>query len=116
MPRTKHPSEEVFHSLVGDYPLDAIAPLNTALDALHQLEAILKSIAKEAAGECDSRRLEHLGDAGVERWSGQAQVVGEVAVLGEMEELHVAPLVSIAYPSSLIARSSNRPARSCVLP
>ena len=64
MPRTKHPSEEVFRNLVGDWPEDAIAPLNTALDALHQLEAILKSIAKEAAGECDSRRIEHLGDAG----------------------------------------------------
>lgn len=72
MPRTKHPSEEVFHSLVGDWPEDVIIHLDFASDTLFQLEEVFKTIGKEA----NNPRIQHLAKLGAHVANDVAERVG----------------------------------------
>ena len=76
MPRTKHPSEEVFRNLVGDNPLDTIAPLKELSDAFCWLEEVFKTIANEAHIKRDGFRAEHLAKAGAHIAFDMSQYAG----------------------------------------
>ena len=94
MPRTKHPSEEVFHSLVGDWPLDAIAPLKELSDAFCWLEEVFKTIASEAHIKRDGFRAEHLAKVGAHIAFDMSQYAGSryEAMLNHLRAAGVIPV------------------------